>query len=87
MAVGLFLMPAPGPGTIVLLLGAAIAAQESLRVARVMDWAEVRLRGVAKWLIGWWSRRSLAMKILLVAAAVGLTATAGLAGYKLLAAL
>jgi uncharacterized protein (TIGR02611 family) len=87
MALGLLLMPAPGPGTAVLLIGAAIAAQESLRIARVMDGAEVRARRVAEWLISWWRSRSFPAKVLLALAALGLTASAGFAGYTLLAAL
>jgi uncharacterized protein (TIGR02611 family) len=87
MALGLVLMPAPGPGTVVLLLGAAIAAQESLRIARVMDWAEVRARRVVNRVVNWWRRRSLSSQILLAVAALGITASAGLVGYTLLAAL
>jgi uncharacterized protein (TIGR02611 family) len=85
MALGLVLMPAPGPGMVVLLFGAAIAAQESLRIARLMDWTEVRARRVVKSVVNWWRRRSLSCKVLLALAALGLTASAGLAGYTLLA--
>jgi uncharacterized protein (TIGR02611 family) len=44
MIIGLIMMPAPGPGTIVFFAGGALAAQESLWVARAMDWLEIRLR-------------------------------------------
>ncbi|MBW3600474.1 MAG: PGPGW domain-containing protein [Planctomycetes bacterium] len=41
---GVFLMPAPGPGWGVFILGAAVISDEFLWVARVLDWAELRLR-------------------------------------------
>jgi hypothetical protein len=44
MVLGIVLLPAPGPGALVLLLGAAITAQESLAVARLCDAAEIRAR-------------------------------------------
>ena len=38
------MLVAPGPGILVLVLGAAMVAQESLPVARFLDAAEVRIR-------------------------------------------
>ena len=46
---GLVLMPAPGPGFIVVFIGAAMLAEESLWAARALDWTEVKLRAL-------WSR-------------------------------
>lgn len=43
---GIVLLPAPGPGFLVILVGAAMLAQESLLVARVCDWAEVKARSL-----------------------------------------
>ena len=86
MIVGVVLMAAPGPGTVVFFLGAAVAAQESLRVARAMDWAEIRVRRAARSARAWWRRRSRSTKAAIAVAAVGTVASAGLAGYKLLAA-
>jgi uncharacterized protein (TIGR02611 family) len=86
MAVGLFLMPAPGPGTAILILGAGIAAQESLRVARAMDWCEVRLRRTACLALQWWRKCPTPAKVLFVLAVLAIAASAGVAGYKLLAA-
>ena len=45
VVIGMVLMPAPGPGIPVVLLGGAILAEESLYVARALDWCELRLRG------------------------------------------
>jgi hypothetical protein len=44
VAIGLIMLVAPGPGTLVLAAGVAILVQESLLVARVLDWAELRVR-------------------------------------------
>ena len=44
IAAGLFMLVAPGPGIVVLAFGGALVAEESLPVARFMDWAEVRIR-------------------------------------------
>ncbi len=49
MAAGLFFLPAPGPGFLILFAGAALLAEESLTAARALDWTEVRLRRLAKW--------------------------------------
>jgi hypothetical protein len=44
IGVGLFMLVAPGPGILVLVLGAALVAEESLPMARFLDWAEIRIR-------------------------------------------
>jgi len=44
MAAGLFFIPAPGPGMIILAIGAALVARESLLAARALDWTEVVVR-------------------------------------------
>lgn len=87
MALGLLLMPAPGPGTVVLIIGAAIAAQESVRVARVMDRCESRLTGSVKRALHWWRSRSTAIKALLVATTAGAAAWLGVAGYRIVASI
>lgn len=45
VAVGLVFMPLPGPGFVPVLLGGALLAGESLRIARWLDRAELRVRG------------------------------------------
>lgn len=45
VAVGIVFMPLPGPGFVPVLVGAALLAGESLRVARWLDRAELRVRG------------------------------------------
>lgn len=47
LAAGAVLLVIPGPGSVLILIGAALLAEESLLVARFMDRVEVRLR---KWI-------------------------------------
>jgi len=67
---------APGPGLLTFLLGLALIGGEFLPVARLLDWAEVRLRKLAHFAAVLW-RASVAGKaliiitILLCAAALG----------------
>ena len=56
--VGLILLPAPGPGMLVVLIGAALTAQESFFVARTLDSAEVSLRRVAARIRRAWGKRA-----------------------------
>jgi len=56
MSAGIFLMPAPGPGILIFLVGAVLVAEESLMAARLMDWADVRTRPLVAWLANRWRR-------------------------------
>ena len=49
------LAPLPGPGMGTFLLGLAIIAGELRIVAHFLDWAEVKLRGPARWAKGAWA--------------------------------
>jgi uncharacterized protein (TIGR02611 family) len=69
-AAGIFFLPAPGPGTIILAIGAGILSQESLWMAKALDWAEVRARKVASWALGIWKRASPLQKAGIVAVKV-----------------
>jgi uncharacterized protein (TIGR02611 family) len=42
--VGVIFLPLPGPGFVPILLGGAMLAGESLRIARALDRAELRVR-------------------------------------------
>jgi len=44
IAAGLFMLVAPGPGILVLVIGCALVAGESQPIARFLDAAEVRIR-------------------------------------------
>jgi putative transmembrane protein PGPGW len=44
LAVGLVMLVAPGPGILVVVVGGALVAEESLCMARFLDWAEAGIR-------------------------------------------
>jgi len=44
--IGIVLLPAPGPGFIVVFFGGAMLAEESLAAARAFDWLELKVRAV-----------------------------------------
>jgi hypothetical protein len=46
LAAGVFFMLVPGPGIPIAAAGAAMMASESLRVARALDWLELRARRI-----------------------------------------
>jgi hypothetical protein len=50
IGLGVLLVFTPGPGTVLLLAGAAMLATESARAARVLDLLELRLRASLRWL-------------------------------------
>jgi uncharacterized protein (TIGR02611 family) len=67
---GLFMLPAPGPGMVVVVAGLAILAGEFRFMARFLDWAELRIRPAAEWAVARWKSLTLLPKGLLVLAAV-----------------
>jgi hypothetical protein len=58
LAAGIVFFLIPGPGLPLLLIGAALLADVSLRVARAMDWLELRIRALLSRLRRWWSGAS-----------------------------
>lgn len=46
MAAGVIMLVTPGPGILALIVGAGFLAEESLWLARLLDGAEVRIRGL-----------------------------------------
>lgn len=46
VVVGVIFMPLPGPGILIVLAGGALMAGQSLTVARALDAAEVKVRGL-----------------------------------------
>ncbi len=55
----------PGPGTLTFFIGLGMIAGEFRPVARLLVWAEVRVRKLARWVGGTW-RSSAAGKVLVV---------------------
>jgi uncharacterized protein (TIGR02611 family) len=54
--VGAVLCVIPGPGLPFIFLGGGLLAAESLIVARVMDWLELRVRAVWRWARRYWTK-------------------------------
>jgi uncharacterized protein (TIGR02611 family) len=55
-------VPGPGPGWVITFLGLGLIADEFRPVARFMDRAEVRLRVLARWVVGTWTSSFTAAK-------------------------
>lgn len=64
VVVGLVLCVIPGPGLPFIFVGGGLLATESLVVARVMDWFELRVRAVARWALGYWKKWPLWVRII-----------------------
>jgi hypothetical protein len=91
VAGGLFLIAAgclflfvPGPGLVVLLIGAFLIAQQSLIAARALDWTEIRLRNLLSWSRRAWRRSPPTLKILFIIVAAVLVGVVGLGAFKFL---
>ena len=85
MLLGVVLLPAPGPGSIVIFMGAVLVAQESLLVARALDLAEMRLRRIGARTLQKWGEASWLSKGLLVAGGLTLFVAAGYCTYAIIA--
>jgi hypothetical protein len=82
--IGLVLSVIPGPAIPFFLLGGAMLATESRRIARFMDWSEVRLRKLAAWAKRRWRKfPTVARVLLIIIGAGGLGATAYL-GFRIM---
>lgn len=66
LAVGALLVIFPGPAIPFFFLAGAFLASESRRVAKVMDWAEVRVRKIVAWLKPRWKRLPKPLRITLM---------------------
>jgi hypothetical protein len=81
--VSLFFGWAPGPGTITFFIGMGLVAGELLPVARLLDWAEVRLRRFGRFVGKVW-RSSLLGKVAVVGVAALIAAAVAYVPYRLL---
>jgi hypothetical protein len=84
MAIGVVLVFLPGPAVVFFALTGALLATESLTVARVLDWSELRLRAAVHGLAGRWRAMSALQRVVAIAAIV-LGGSAGLFGLYQLA--
>jgi uncharacterized protein (TIGR02611 family) len=60
---GIVMMPLPGPGFPIVLVGAALLARESSRAARALDWLELKCRNYTARGLKAWGAASLPLKI------------------------
>ena len=75
---------APGPGILTLVVGLSMLGSEFLVVARFLDWAEVRLRKLARWARGVWRSAPIAGRALIVLVILACVAALGYGVYYLL---
>ena len=80
---GVFLLAFPGPGAILLVIGASLIAEESLLAARGLDWLELRLRSFYTRAMRLWNRTSLGIKVLLVICASVIAVSLAFGAYKI----
>jgi hypothetical protein len=73
----------PGPGMLTFFVGVGMIAGEFRRVARLLDWSEVRARELGRWVGGIW-RSSAAGKVLVVFVGAICVATVLYVAYLLL---
>lgn len=83
VAAGIFFLPAPGPGMVILALGAGLIAQEFRPIARALDWAELKIRPLVMWGRDVYQRASRLGRGLLAGFVVLLIAGAGFGAYQL----
>jgi uncharacterized protein (TIGR02611 family) len=83
MIAGLFSLPAPGPGFLILFVGAGLVAQQSLIAARALDWTELRVRRLLAWARRVWRKASVPVRIALIFAAVLVALAVGYGAYQL----
>ncbi len=55
LLIGLIEIVFPGPAFVFIIVGGAMLATESLRVARAMDWSEIRIRRVVSYVRRKWA--------------------------------
>jgi uncharacterized protein (TIGR02611 family) len=79
--VGIALIPAPGPGVLVMFIGASMMAEESLFVARALDRTEVLLRRLVVRIGRGWKRASPQTKASVAVFALSVVSVAGVVAY------
>lgn len=80
---GIFFLPAPGPGFVIIFLGGGLLAQESLAAAKALDWTELRLRAVASWGLRIWKRSSTPVRGVIVIVALAVAGATAYGAYML----
>lgn len=65
IAAGILGLPLPGPGTLIIIIGFGLLAQESLRLSKFLDWLEVEVRQIMDPIKERWDQASAALKVVL----------------------
>jgi uncharacterized protein (TIGR02611 family) len=84
VVVGIVAVPGPGPGWLIILLGLGMIAGESLSFARLIDRGEVRLRQMARWIVGVWVTSPTLVKVSIALTVLACTAALGYGIYYLI---
>ena len=84
VAIGVVLMFIPGPAILFFLIAGGLLAAESRRVARALDWSEVKLRKLASWLKAQWQKLPLAGKIVVAVVLLAIGAAGLYVGYRIM---
>ena len=84
IAVGVVLVFIPGPAILFFLVAGSLLAAESIRVARFLDWLEVKLRAAWSWLEKHWRKLHPAGRVAATASALGGASVFAYAAYRLM---
>jgi uncharacterized protein (TIGR02611 family) len=82
LMMGLVLIPAPGPGFLVVLPGAALIAEESYFAARLFDTIELKARRIGRAAVRTWKHAPPLLKAALAALALVAAVAAAFAAYE-----
>lgn len=84
--IGIVLTFIPGPAIVFYFAGAGVLAGESRTLARALDWIELKLRKVFRWLKHWWMQASaMAKQAVILLGSFGIIG-AGYAAYRIILA-
>ena len=81
---GIFFLPAPGPGFVIIFLGGGLVAQESMAAAKVLDWTELRVRAVVSWGLRIWKRAPIPVRVLIVIVGLAIAGALAWGAYLLM---
>jgi uncharacterized protein (TIGR02611 family) len=78
---GVVLLFIPGPGILIIFIGAGMMAEESLFMARLLDGVEVRLRRLYEKTRAFWQRAATPVKVLAVLLTLAVLAAGAYASF------
>jgi len=81
---GVLLAPIPGPGGVIAFVGLALIGSEFLPIARLLDWGELRVRGLVRWARNVWRVLPLGMQVVIALLAVIVVVTVGYSAYQVM---